>query len=287
MNLAMLQTFLAIMETGSLVKASERLHISQSTVTARLQSLEADLGQALFVRQKSGVTLTASGLKFKRYAEAMTDLWRQAKQETSLPDGISSVCNLGCHLDLWPGTGQALIQRIHRDHPQTALSAWPGKHNDLSQWLSTGLIDAALTYRPTTQEDQTLHALREERLILVSNRPHTSMRSDPHYVYVDAGENFGRRHTAAYSDAGVAKVSFGCAVWALDYLLEQDGSAYLPERLAAPYLASGQLFPIAGAPVFNRNVYLIVNNQAAPNWPWLDEVLGALLSDRLLALPGG
>ena len=122
-----------------------------------------------------------------------------------------------------------------------------------------------------------MHALREERLILVSNRPNTPMRSDPHYVYVDAGENFGRRHTAAYSDAGVAKVSFGCAVWALDYLLEQDGSAYLPERLAAPHLKAGRLFLIEGAPVFSRNVYLIVNDQAALNWDWLDDVLKVLV----------
>ncbi|MGB0845776.1 MAG: LysR family transcriptional regulator [Thiolinea sp.] len=276
MNLSALQTFLAIMETGSLVKASLRLHVSQSTVTARLQSLESDLGQTLFVRQKSGVSMTASGLKFKRYAEAMTDLWRQAQQETSLPDGISSVCNLGCHLDLWPETGRGLMRRIHQDYPQTALSAWPGKHDELDQWMSTGLIDAALTYRPTTRENQTIHSLRSEPLILVSNRPDTPMRNDPHYVYVDAGEDFGRRHTAAYSDAGVAKVSFGCAVWALDYLLEQDGSAYLPERLAEPYIASGQLFPIVDAPVFSRHVYLIVNDQAAMAWEWLGAFLNAL-----------
>ena len=153
MNLATLQTFLAIMETGSLVKASQRLHVSQSTVTSRLQTLESDLGQALFVRQKSGVALTASGLKFKRYAEAMTDLWRQAKQETSLPEGISSVFNLGCHLDLWPDTGRTLLRRINRHYPETAFTAWPGKHDDLNRWMGTGLIDAALTYRPTTQED--------------------------------------------------------------------------------------------------------------------------------------
>ncbi len=273
MNLTTLNTFLAIMETGNLVNASQRLHVSQSTVTSRLQALESDLGQRLFVRQKSGVVLTAAGLKFKRYAEAMTDLWRQAKQETSLPDGINAVCNLGCHLDLWPETGRKLLRRMHQDYPETALSVWPGKHNELNQWMSTGLIDAALTYRPTTQEDQTLHLLREERLILLSNRRETSMRNDPHYVYVDAGENFGRRHTAAYSDAGVAKMSFGCAVWALDYLLEQEGSAYLPERLAAPYLDSGRLFLIAGAPVFSRHVYLIVNDQAALGWEWLDDIL--------------
>jgi len=75
MNLATLQTFLLILETGSLARAAKRLHVGQSTVTTRLQKLEEEIGQALFHRHKSGVLLTASGLKFRRYAEAMNDLW--------------------------------------------------------------------------------------------------------------------------------------------------------------------------------------------------------------------
>ena len=44
MNLQSLATFLAIIETGSLVRAAERLNVTQSTVTARLKALEDHLG---------------------------------------------------------------------------------------------------------------------------------------------------------------------------------------------------------------------------------------------------
>ena len=57
MNLAGLQTFLAILNAGSLARASEQLHVGQSTVTARLQKLEEEIGQTLFHRQKSGVSV--------------------------------------------------------------------------------------------------------------------------------------------------------------------------------------------------------------------------------------
>ena len=53
MNITSLKTFLAIVETGSLVRASEKLHVTQSTVTARLKTLEDELGQILLTRQKS------------------------------------------------------------------------------------------------------------------------------------------------------------------------------------------------------------------------------------------
>ena len=276
MNLASLQTFLAIVETGSLVRASERLNVTQSTVTARLKALEEQLGQTLLLRQKSGAELTSSGFKFKRYAEAMTELWRQARQETSLPDGIEAVCKIGCHMDLWPELGRQVFSEIHTGHPETALSAWPGEQADLDRWLGTGLIDAALTYQPTAHEGQTIHTLRAERLVLVSSRPDSPMRFDPGYVYVDAGEDFGRRHAAAYADAATATVSFGCAVWALDHLLDHGGSAYLPESLAAPHRAAGALHPVSGAPVFGRTAYLITNDAAAENWPWLSALVERL-----------
>ena len=53
MNLSNLQTFLEIVETGSLIRASENLNVTQSTITARLKTLEQELGQTLFLRRKS------------------------------------------------------------------------------------------------------------------------------------------------------------------------------------------------------------------------------------------
>ncbi|MGB1309814.1 MAG: LysR family transcriptional regulator [Leucothrix sp.] len=270
MNLAGLNTFLAIVETGSLVKASERLFVSQSTVTSRLQTLETDIGQPLFHRKKSGVTLTAAGLKFKRYAEAMTDLWRQARQETSLPIGVSSVCNIGCHYDLWSPIGRPLSENLHQHYPEVALSFMPGQHEQLTQWLATGLIDAALSYRPVSQQHQTIHKLGSESLILVATKPDNPMRFDPHYIYFDAGQDFGRKHAAAYTDAGIAKISFSCAKWALDYLIKQGGSAYLPEYLVRPLIHDKRLFIIEEAPKFSRMAYLITNDAAVTEWGWLD-----------------
>lgn len=276
MNLAALRTFLAIEQTGSLVRASELLHVSQSTVTARLQSLENDLGQILFHRQKSGVSLTASGFKFKRYAQAMTDLWRQAREETSLPEGVDAVFNLGCHFDLWPTTGRELVNWIHRESSNTALSATPGKPDEMEQWLETQLVDAALTFQPGSRENQTTWPLYEEQLIVVSHRPDNPIRFDPHYIYVDAGSEFGRRHSAAYTDAGVAKISFGSVNWALEFLLEHGGSAYLPETLVQGHCDCARLYHLTEAPVFTRQVYLVVNDAASKNWMWLSDLLAWL-----------
>lgn len=276
MNLINLQTFLSIIETGSLIRASERMNVTQSTVTARLKALEDELGQTLFVRQKSGAVLTAPGIKLRRYAEVMVELWRQARQDTAMPDGIESVCNIGCHTDLRIGPGQLLLDAIRQANPRVALSAWSGSAADIAQWLDAGLVDLAITYQPATHAGHRLYPLVDDNLVLVSTLPNSPQRFDPNYIYVESGEEFGRDHAAFYADADVAKLSFGSANWALSHILQNDGSAYLPDRLVAPYLATDKLYLIENAPVFRRKTYLNVNEKAATNWDWLPPLINTL-----------
>lgn len=273
MNHAVLRTFLAIVETGNLNRAAERLHVTASTVTARLGTLERELGQALFVRRKSGAELTSAGFKFLRYAQLMTDLWRQARQETSLPPDMETVCNLGCHVDLWPGIGRVFFESLRSRHPRVAVAAWAGEQTDMDRWLSSGLVDAAFCYSPTLRETWTAYPLKEDRLLLVSTVPRPRMRWDPRYVYVDFGEAFRRAHAAAYPDGDTPTVVFGCAVWALDHILAWGGSAYLPERMIAAHLAEGRLHRVPDTPDFSRDAYLVADRRTALHWPWLEALL--------------
>jgi len=273
MQLTELRTFLAIIETGSLVRASEQLCVTQSTVTARLQSLESELGQPLIRRQKSGASLTAAGVKLHRYAATISDLWRQARQETALPDGLSSVCNLGCHPDLWQSVGSSVVDFISRTVPDIALSASVGGQSELVTWLNDGLIDLSITYWPSTNQSQRVVSTFSDKLILVSSDVNSPIKFDPHYIYVEAGEQFGREHAAAYSDADTARISFNTASVGLDYLLASQGSAYLPERMVRDLINQGELFELTEAPVFMRNAYMLINNSVQDAWYWLDACL--------------
>lgn len=276
MNLINLQNFLSIVETGSLIRTSERMNVTQSTVTARLKTLEDELGQTLFLRHKTGAVLTASGVKLRRYAQVMVELWNQARQETAMPDGMDSVCNFGCHSDLRNGLGQQFLESIRQNATRVAVTAWSGSGADLGRWLDAGLVDIAITYQPATQLGYRLYNLPDDVLTLVSTIPDSPLRFDPNYIFVEGGEEFGRDHAAFYADADVARLSFGNANWALDHILAHGGTAYLPQRLAQPHVQSGQLHNIASAPQFTRKTYLIVNEKAAASWDWLPPLIIAL-----------
>lgn len=276
MNLQELRTFLAIIDTGSLVRASEVLNVTQSTVTARLKSLEDTLGQTLLIRSKSGATLTAAGQRLHRYAGTITELWQQARQEVSLPAGMSGMCNLVCDFDLWPNLGDAFFQKMTNDLPDLAISIWLGNQGDIAKWMEDGKADLAITYRSATSARQDQITLQPDLIRLFTTQSATCDAFAPGSVYIEAGDTFGRDHAATYADAKVARLSFGNATIGLDHVLKEGGSAYFPVRLIAKHVRDRTLFPIPNAPAFHRNVYVTYNKAARANWDWFEQMIVTL-----------
>ncbi len=283
MNIVALQTFLAIIETGSLVRASEKMNVTQSTVTARLKTLEEELGQVLLNRQKSGISLTPAGTKLLRYARIMTGLWRQAKYETSLPAGLEAVCNFGCDRELWHGAGRRFFNGVNADHPEIAISVQQGQSSQLQDWLSAGTVDVILTFEAIAKGSQTIYELPPEALILYSDRSDSPVTGDPEYTFVDHGAEYRQMHAEAFHAAVIARVNFDSSWWALTYILDNSGSAYLPEVLARPYLEDGRLFKVKDAPVFHRKNCLVVNDTVARNWSWFPGLIERLMGREHLA----
>lgn len=268
MNITALQTFIAVVETGSLVRASEKMHVTQSTVTARLQTLEDEIGQRLINRQKSGATLTPAGSTLLRYAKIMVGFWQQAKFETSLPEGLDGLCTMGCERELWHDIGQRFFKAIRQEAPETAISVHQGSASDLSQWLADGIVDVIITYEALTRGHHSIFELPDEELVLYSDRADTPMRGDKDYVFVDHGAEYRRWHASIYHDAGVARMNFDSSAWALEYITDFCGSAYLPSSRVQDDLATGRLFEVADAPRFGRKKSLLCNEAAIQKWPW-------------------
>ncbi len=68
MELNQLRAFAAVADTGQLTRAAERLHLSQPALSAQIKGLEEDLGQRLFERTSSGMSLTGAGKELLEYA---------------------------------------------------------------------------------------------------------------------------------------------------------------------------------------------------------------------------
>src|ERR1044071_5975122 len=91
MDTELARTFLEIVSTGSFIRAAGRLNVGQTTVSARIRTLEQQLGRPLFVRNKAGASLTPAGEQFLRYAPAFVQLWQRARHQVAVPPGHRAV----------------------------------------------------------------------------------------------------------------------------------------------------------------------------------------------------
>jgi DNA-binding transcriptional LysR family regulator len=85
MDIELARTFIEIVSTGSFIKAADRLHVAQTTVSARVRLLEEQLGRQLFVRNKAGASLTPAGEQFLRFAPTFVQLCQRQKQPVAVP----------------------------------------------------------------------------------------------------------------------------------------------------------------------------------------------------------
>lgn len=81
-----IETFLTVLNYGSISAAAENLCVVQSTVSTRIQQLEEELGTKLFLRQKGhrNIELTPYGTAFVPIASQWTSLWRNSQNLKTL-----------------------------------------------------------------------------------------------------------------------------------------------------------------------------------------------------------
>ncbi|MGE4248094.1 MAG: LysR family transcriptional regulator [Parvibaculaceae bacterium] len=274
MNLAHVQTFVVAVETGNLNKTAAKLNVTQSTVTARIDALENLVGQKLLRRHKSGTELTPAGAKFLRHAEVMVQVWKQARYETSLPRGFEDVCAVGCDPALWTGIGEVWVGTLRGERDRIAISIAEGAGDVARTWQMNAMVDIVFAYAPPAGAFA-IDVLCEDVFIEVATVKRGLMRWDPHYVFVDLGEDFRRKHAQAFPVEETAIVTFTSSAHALDHILACGGSAYLPYRVARPHLDTGRLFEVDGAPRFTRTVYLARNSARTDAWPWFQSVVAS------------
>jgi LysR family transcriptional regulator, flagellar master operon regulator len=266
MNQAELATFLAVAELKSLARAAQRLNVTQSTVTSRLDSLEEKLGQRLLDRRKSGTELTSAGFKFLRYAELVTQLWRQAHYEIGLPKGFTGLCNVGCYVDLWEGLCARFLDHLHRKSPEVAVSVWPGDQRNIDRWLDTGLVDIAFCYSPQARGRFAVREIGTDEFVHVAFKGPGGGGAAAGYVFVDYGEQFRRDHAVAFATMEPAALTLASARWAIDHLARWGGSGYLPRRHKRLFQPRGRIR--ARSPVLRQTIYLVENTDATRHWPW-------------------
>lgn len=261
MDIEQARTFLAISAHGSFLEAAGRLHVTQSTVSARIQNLETELGARLFVRNRAGASLTQAGRRFLQHAKTLVLTVEQARHDVGLPSRYRASIRVGGRIALWEGLLPRWVGWMRRTAPDVSIQSEIGFEEVLMRRLIEGTLDIAVMYTPSHAPGLVVEHLFDETLVLVSSKPDTRWPGDD-YIYVEWGPGFYARHREYYPDLERPAQVVNIGWLGVQLILTNGGSCFLPIRMARPLIESGRLFQVTDGPEFPHPTYMVFPRQS-------------------------
>lgn len=182
------QLFLAVGRYGSFTRAAERMHVTQSWVSKRMNLMESELGLHLFLRGSRRMELTPAGKLLQERLESINQSLTEAITTAhQVQTGVSGFLRIG-FLEWAVTTLFVPIQRFIRDNPQISVDILCQQFQDLRASLESGYTDLILTmeYDNTSFLKDSIHSAR--------------VREVPMMAYISCHNPLAKRDTLTIRD---------------------------------------------------------------------------------------
>ena len=143
--LALLQTLVAVDQTGTLAKAADKVGRTQSAVSLQMQRLEQALALELFDRRGRALALTDAGEAMLGYARRLLELNREAITAVR-GHRVAGQVRLGMSVDFEHTWLPRAMARFASSHPKIVVELRVDRNSALEQAVARRDIDIALVF---------------------------------------------------------------------------------------------------------------------------------------------
>ncbi|MGW6822573.1 LysR family transcriptional regulator [Streptomyces sp. NPDC055005] len=180
MDLRQLEYFVAVADERNFTRAAERVHISQSGVSAQIRRLERELGAELFDRSARTTTLTDAGRAALDHARAALSAAAAVSQAVGeVTELIRGRLTVGMVIGCTVTPLFDALAAFHRAHPGVEISLREENSDRLIDGVRDGTLDMALVGSPTaTHEGLDTFTIVSERLVAAVPFDHPLARRD-------------------------------------------------------------------------------------------------------------
>jgi DNA-binding transcriptional LysR family regulator len=297
MELRHLATFVAVAEERSFTRASDRLHVVQSAVSAGVRTLERELGAALFDRTTHQVELTHAGRALLPEARATLAAARGAREAVDqVRGGLRGTVTLGIMQAEALGALDTarLLAAFRAEHPHVELHARQANSAEMAAQVRDGRLDFAvlalpgrratgLELTPLSREPMPLAVPAGHRL---AGRADIELAATTDETFADGPPDFGTRAAVerAFAAAGLQRrvalevndtqtlvdfVRHGLAVAFLptSFVRDTQGIAFVPIRHHTPVFATYIAEPATRRPSAAAAALITLAKQRAEQLP--------------------
>lgn len=247
MQFEQLEAFLAVVQTKNFTKASEILHVTQSTITNRIKMLEEHLGVPLFTRNNRHVEITLAGENFKQYAYRLVELKLESEKGVRIDRKFDRFIGIGSTHFLWEYILHPAVDTFRRDHPTTALRMYTAHSIQVIQKMLDGIVDISVTFiEPNHNEIEVIPFFKNE-LVLVGSPSiiHEETMKIEHfdsytYLHMDWGELFNKWFLKIFGNQHPALQIDHVSMF-IKYLLKGEGIGFLSKSIAKTLIEENKL----------------------------------------------
>lgn len=178
MDLRSLHYFSVVAEELNITRAAERLNMSQPPLSSQIKGLEDELGVQLFIRGKRHLTMTEAGALLYRRAKQLLELSEQTRQEIRSMDGLSGDLNISLVEGRAPYLLARWIAGFRSEYPQVGVHLWNGSGDEVMERLHRGLADLALVAAPYNPELLEGFTVGREPWVAMMSKDHPLAQED-------------------------------------------------------------------------------------------------------------
>jgi len=251
-----LEAFLEAASRGSFRRAAYALYLSQPSVSARIQTLEDEVGVALFHRTARGVRLTNMGQVFLPFAQRSMETLRRGREVLeSVRQASAGILNMATARVIGTYVLPETLQKFQHLYPETNLHIKVGGSLDVLQMVVDEEVQLGLARFMQHPDVDALH-LYDEEAVLVVHPDHSfaktgvaamfAVAQEPLILYDpgDPGSSYFQFINRVCRDAGVTpKVEMNLdSVEAAKNMVQLGlGISFLPRSGVRQELESGTL----------------------------------------------
>jgi DNA-binding transcriptional LysR family regulator len=279
--------FLAVLDHGSFSAAARALGRVPSAVSMAVAQLEAELDLQLFERSSRHALPTESARALEAEARQMAGQLRRLQAHAlSLHQGLERHLTLAVAPELLSVPWSEPLARLADELPSLEVAVLSAPQADALRMLYDGSAQLALIYeRQRVDERESFQELGSEVLVAVISPRHPQARErNGRFRWEDLVDIRQVAIVSRDAQAQDERILISRKVWRTDSHLATLGLvqaglgwAYLPQRLAAPLVESGELLGI-GFEHMSNQVRLWVDVV------WLNDKPLGLGAKRLIAL---
>jgi DNA-binding transcriptional LysR family regulator len=168
-----LKLFVAVHETGSLAKASERENISPSALSKRMSDLEESLQAILFSRSQRGITLTPAGEALLVHARHIVQSYARMHSEVAeYGEGIRGHVRLLASVTAMMEFVPEDLWDFLRFHPHVKVTVEERVSSDIARAVQNGLVDAGICRDLVAMPELEVEPYASDHLCVVVHQEH-------------------------------------------------------------------------------------------------------------------